>query len=103
VNYVFAPLLRVYVLVFVDDILVYSASLSDHVGHLKAVFELLQHNQLYLTHSKCSFVLQELEYLGHVIGKNGVTTDKTKVQAVQKWPIPHNVKSLRGFLGLTGY
>jgi transposase InsO family protein len=102
-NQVFAPLLRKCVLVFVDDILIYSQSLPKHVQHLKCVFELLQQNQLFLKRSKCSFALQELEYLGHIIGKNGVSTDTTKVQAVKDWPQPKNVKELRGFLGLTGY
>nr|XP_051211101.1 uncharacterized protein LOC127328548 [Lolium perenne] len=102
-NQVFAPLLRKCVLVFVDDILIYSQSLREHVQHLKCVFELLQQNQLFLKRSKCSFALQELEYLGHIIGKNGVSTDTTKVQAVKDWPQPKNVKELRGFLGLTGY
>jgi hypothetical protein len=102
-NQVFAPLLRKCVLVLVDDILVYSPTLVEHVIHPKAVFELLQKNQLFLKRSKCSFALQELDYLGHIIGSNGVATDQTKVQAVKAWPQPKNVKDLRGFLGLTGY
>jgi hypothetical protein len=102
-NQVFAELLRKCVLVFVDDILVYSPTLDTHVNHLRAVFTLLQQNQLYVKSSKCSFAKQELEYLGHVIGKNGVATDQSKVTAVTKWPTPTSVKALRGFLGLTGY
>jgi hypothetical protein len=102
-NQIFAPLLRQCVLVFVDDILIYSPSLSCHVKHLKAVFDILHQNRLFLKRSKCSFALQELEYLGHIIGREGVATDKTKVQAVTAWPQPTTVKELRGFLGLTGY
>jgi hypothetical protein len=73
------------------------------VKHLKAVFDILHQNRLFLKRSKCSFALQELEYLGHIIGHDGVATDKTKVHAVTAWPHPTTVKELRGFLGLTGY
>jgi hypothetical protein len=102
-NQIFAPLLRQCVLVFVDDILIYSPSLSCHVQHLKAIFDILHQNRLFLKRSKCSFALQELEYLGHIIGRDGVATDKTKVHAVTAWPQPTTVKELRGFLSLTGY
>lgn len=93
-NQVFASLLRKCVLVFVDDILVYSSTLAEHVLHLKSVFELLQENHLFLKRNKCSFALQELEYLGHIIGKDGVATDQTKVQAVRNWPQPKSAKEL---------
>jgi hypothetical protein len=102
-NHVFEDLLRKCVLVFVDDILVYSASFSEHITHLRAVLNLLQQHQLFVKASKCSFAQQELDYLGHIIGKHGVATDQSKVAAVSAWPIPQTVKALRGFLGLTGY
>jgi hypothetical protein len=81
-NKIFAPLLRKTVLVFVDDILIYSPTLDNHIAHLKQVFQLLAENQLLVKKSKCSFALQELEYLGHIIGPNGVSTDKSKILAV---------------------
>jgi hypothetical protein len=102
-NHVFEDLLRKCVLVFVDDILIYSASFSEHITHLRAVLTLLQQHQLFVKASKCSFAQQELDYLGHIIGKHGVATDQSKVAAVSAWPIPQTVKVLRGFLGLTGY
>jgi hypothetical protein len=70
---------------------------------LQAVFLLLRHNNLFLKKSKCSFAQQSLEYLGHIISTTGVSTDPSKIVAVQQWPQPTNVKQLRGFLGLAGY
>jgi hypothetical protein len=102
-NTIFAPMLRKFVLVFMDDILVYSRSLEEHKQHLTAVFKLLQDNQLYVKQSKCSFAQPQLEYLGHIIGVQGVATDPEKVAAVQNWPTPTSAKQVRSFLGLTGY
>jgi hypothetical protein len=86
-----------------DDILIYSPSLSDHVNHLQQVFSILQQHHLSIKQSKCSFAQQKLECLGHIISNHGVATDPSKVQAVQHWPTPTNTKQVRGFLGLTGY
>jgi hypothetical protein len=102
-NTIFQPLLRKSVLVFVDDILVYNKTLEEHIHHLQQVFDILHHHKLLLKKNKCSFAQQNLEYLGHIIGVNGVSTDPTKIQAVKDWPTPMNVKQLRGFLGLSGY
>jgi hypothetical protein len=102
-NSVFAPLIRKYVLVFMDDILVYSPDLPSHLTHLKQVFELLRQHKLYAKRSKCSFACSQLEYLGHIISDQGVSTDPTKTAAMLAWPVPANVTELRGFLGLTGY
>ena len=100
-NHVFKPFLRQFVLVFFNDILVYSKSLAEHVIHLKKVPETLAMNQLYAKRSKCMFACKKVEYLGHVITAKGVHTDPKKVAAMQQWPIPKEIKSLRGFLGLT--
>jgi hypothetical protein len=102
-NHVFLALLRKCVLVFFDDILVYSPSLEQHVVDLREVFVLLQKNQLLVKLSKCSFANQELEYLGHIIGCRGVATYPSKVSAVVKWPMPKTANELHGFVGLTGY
>lgn len=91
-NYIFAQMIRKSVLVFMDDILIYSPSLKAHVQHLTQVFQLLQENQLSVKKSKCAFAQPELEYLGHIISAAGVATDPGKITAVQKWPTPQNAK-----------
>lgn len=102
-NAVFKPYLRKFILVFFDDILIYSKSLEDHVQHVKVAFEILKQNQLYLKRSKCAFGATQIEYLGHIISPEGVATDPSKVEAMKEWPTPKDVRALRGFLGLTGY
>jgi len=102
-NAIFAKYLRKFVLVFMDDILVYSPTLQDHVEHLKLVFELLKEHQLVAKLSKCTFAQTQLEYLGHIISGQGVSTDPAKTRAMLEWPLPSNVTELRGFLGLTCY
>ena len=76
--------------------------MEEHKQHLGQVFLLLQQHQLHLKYSKCSFAQDSLEFLGHVISKDRVATDPTKV-IVQSWPIPQNVKEVRSFLGMAGY
>lgn len=101
-NSVFKSFLRKFVLIF-DDILIYSDSLEKHHEHLRQVFEVMRRNNLYAKNSKCEFVTERVEYLGHFIEAKGVSTDPNKVKAVQDWPQPANLKQLRGFLGLAGY
>ncbi|KAK1606952.1 hypothetical protein QYE76_030625 [Lolium multiflorum] len=102
-NSVLRPCLRRSVLVFMDDILVYSSSIEQHLEHLREVLALLRDEKLFVKRSKCSFACQSLEYLGHIVSADGVSTDPRKTQAMQDWPQPTNVTELRGFLGLTGY
>ena len=102
-NDILAPLLRKCVVVFIDDILVYSQNWSDHLTHLSQVFSILREHQFKVKLAKCSFAKQELRYLGHVVSASGVSTDPKKVQIIQDWPIPQNVKDLRSFLGMAGY
>ncbi|XP_022023821.1 uncharacterized protein LOC110924092 [Helianthus annuus] len=102
-NQVFKQYLRKYVLVFFDDILVYSPCWDTHMSHLRDVLQVLRQHQLVAKKSKREFGATKLEYLGHIISQKGVSTDPAKVSAIQRWPVPTNVKELRGFLGLTGY
>uniref|UniRef100_A0A0A9G9I5 Reverse transcriptase domain-containing protein n=1 Tax=Arundo donax TaxID=35708 RepID=A0A0A9G9I5_ARUDO len=102
-NQMLAPMLRKYVLVFMDDILIYSLTLEDHVQHLAQVLSVLKAHQFQVKRSKCSFAQRRLAYLGHVISEHGVATDPEKVSAVRDWPSPTNAKELRSFLGLAGY
>lgn len=102
-NEVFQFALRKFVLVFFDDILIYSPTWMSHLDHLERVLHTLQQHVLFVKLSKCSFGMLEVDYLGHNVSGNGVSMDKGKVQAVLDWPPPKNLKQLRGFLGLTGY
>lgn len=102
-NSIFAPFLRKFVLVFMDDILIYSKSWADHIHHLRCVLQLLQHHQLCAKFSKCSFAANRLEYLGHIISAAGVATDPDKTKVMLSWPVPTNLTELRGFLGLAEY
>nr|KYP35909.1 Retrovirus-related Pol polyprotein from transposon 297 family [Cajanus cajan] len=102
-NAILGPLLRRYVLVFFDDILVYSKSWEDHLQHLKKVLHILEKHRFLANLKKCEFGKTELSYLGHIVSKAGVSMDPQKVEAILQWPIPKSIKALRGFLGLTGY
>ncbi|PNX92266.1 retrotransposon-related protein [Trifolium pratense] len=102
-NHLFKPFLRRFVIIFFDDLLVYSKSLQEHIEHLSSIFKLIRVHQLFLNRKKCSFGTERVEYLGHFITKEGVSTDPAKIQAVRDWPFPKNPKQLRGFLGLAGY
>ena len=102
-NVILEPLLRKYVVVFVDDILIYSRTWFEHLEHITAVLQLLQQHHFHVKLSKCSFAKQELCYLGHIISSKGVATDPEKVTIIQNWPSPTNLKDLRSFLGMAGY
>ncbi|KAL4347798.1 hypothetical protein GQ457_17G006860 [Hibiscus cannabinus] len=102
-NYVFKALLRKTVLVFFDDILVYSENWNNHLKHLREVLELLKKHQLYAKQSKCTFGATEMDYLGYNISNGQISMDKEKVKCILEWPTPTNIKELRGFLGLSGY
>jgi len=102
-NTTLQPLLRKCVLVFFDDILVYSRSYPEHLIHIRQVLELLLKDQWKVKLSKCAFTQRQIAYLGHIISEAGVATDPSKVAAIVDWPPPANVKELRSFLGLAGY
>jgi hypothetical protein len=102
-NEVLRPFLRWFVLIFFDDILVYSSSWAEHLRHLHLVFTKLQEQNLVVKRSKCAFGERTVGYLGHVISKDGIAMDAAKVQAVLDWPRPRSVRDVRRFLGLAGY
>ncbi|RLN33026.1 putative retroelement [Panicum miliaceum] len=102
-NDVLRPFLRRFVLVFFDDILIYSTTWADHLRHLRAVLSELRHHRLFIKRAKCAFGVISVAYLGHVISAEGVAMDPAKVQAIHDWPIPRSARAVRGFLGLAGY
>ncbi|CAA0811002.1 Uncharacterized mitochondrial protein AtMg00860, partial [Striga hermonthica] len=102
-NSIFKEYLRKFVLVFFDDILIYSKSWGEHLGHLRAVLKILEANSFHIKPSKCSFGQMMVEYLGHFISHEGVKVDPRKIEAMVDWPKPTSLTQLRGFLGLTGY
>lgn len=96
-NTVLEPFLRKFVLMFLDDILIYSPDLSSHIQHITLVLDKLREHNLYMKLSKCSFAKKQLDYLGHIITDQGVATDPTKTEAMCRWPVPISVTELRGF------
>lgn len=102
-NDVLRPLLDKCVVVFLDDILVYSRSAEEHAKHLEEVLRLLRAHKLYAKASKCDFGVPKVEFLGHMVSKEGIHTCVDKVEAIKSWPVPCTVKDVRSFLGLTGY
>jgi hypothetical protein len=102
-NGILKPFIRKFVLVFFDDILVFSSSWVEHLQHVKQVFEVLREHKLALTRPKCSFGEESVAYLRHIISTVGVAMAPAKVTTVETWPRPRTLRALNGFLGLTGY
>jgi hypothetical protein len=102
-NTTLAPILRKCALIFFDDILIYNKSLSEHIGHLRLVLQLLSTEHWQVKMSKCAFAQTRIAYLGHIICKEGVATDDSKIASIKKWLAPTNVREVRGFLGISGY
>ncbi|KAJ8762999.1 hypothetical protein K2173_023204 [Erythroxylum novogranatense] len=102
-NEVFRPFLRKFVLVFFDDILVYSKLWEEHLQHLQTVLTILSQHQLFAKEEKCIFGVERIEYLGHILTGDGIEPCSSKIQAVLDWPVPTTVRAVRDFLGLAGY
>jgi hypothetical protein len=102
-NSVFMPELDKFVVVFIDDILVYSKNEKEHASHLHVVLQRLWEHRLYAKLSKCDFWLKEIKFLGHTISQAGIAVDPDKVQEVMNWKPPTIVCQIRSFLGLAGY
>jgi hypothetical protein len=103
INKVLMEFLDKFVIVFIDDILVYSKSKEEHEKHLRAILEKLREHQQYAKFSKCEFWLDEVGFLGHMITKEGIVVDPAKVTTVTEWEPPKNTREIRSFLGLAGY
>jgi hypothetical protein len=102
-NKVFMEYFDKFVMVFIDDILVYSRSEEEHEEHLRLALRKLRENGLYAKLSKCEFWMKQVAFLGHVISKGGISMDPSKVQDVLSWNAPTSVGNIRSFLGLAGY
>ncbi|GJY96107.1 putative reverse transcriptase domain-containing protein [Tanacetum coccineum] len=102
-NRVCNPYLDKFLIVFIDDILIYSKSKEEHEVHLKLVLELLKKEKLFIKFSKCEFWLQEVYFLRHVVNSNRIHVDPSKIEAVKNWKVPKTPTGIRSFLGLAGY
>ena len=92
-----------FVLVYLDDIIIFSKSTAEHYKHLQIVLQLLRRHKLYANLGKCNFVQPELQFLGHVVGAGGLRVDPKKVAIVQDWPAPRDRTALQKFWGLANY
>jgi hypothetical protein len=102
-NSVFMPELDKFVMVFIDDILIYSKNEEEHAQHLRIVLTRLREHRLYAKFSKCTFWLEEIQFLGHVLSVRGIAVDPSKVKDTLEWKPPTTVHQVRSFLGLAGY
>jgi len=102
-NRVFHPCLDKFVVVFIDDILVYSKSREENADHLRTVLNTLAEHKLYAKFKKCNFWMEKVHFLGHVVSREGISVDPAKVTAVVDWPRPTNISEVRSFLGMAGY
>jgi len=101
-NGVFGNYLDKFVIVFLNDILIYSKSKKVHEKHLRMVLQVLREHQLYAKLSKFSFYQKKIHYLGHIISKEGIAVDPEKINSIESWPTPRNVFEIRSFKGLEG-
>ena len=103
INDVLHPHLDKFVIAYLDDILKYSANVADHPGHVCTVLECLRASNLYVKATKCGFNLEETDFLGYIVGKNGLKMDPGKIQTILDWPKPSNVKAIQSFLGFANF
>ena len=102
-NDIFADLLDVCTVIYLDDILIYSNSMSNHILHVQEALQCLQDNGLYTSAEKCEFHSSSMEYLGFILSPDGLTMDPTKIQVIQDWPEPRKVQDIQSFLGFTNF
>ena len=102
-NQVFKECLDSFMIVFIDEILIYSKTDLEHQEHLHKALTILREDKLYAKFSKCEFWLRQVSFLGHVVSKDGIFVDPNKIEAITKWKRPTTVTEIRSFLGLVGY
>ncbi|XP_071739934.1 uncharacterized protein [Rutidosis leptorrhynchoides] len=102
-NRVCKPYLDKFIIVFINDIFIYSKNKEEHEQHLRLVLQLLEKEQLYAKFSKCGFWLDSVQFLGHVVNREGIYVDPTKIEAIKKWEVPKNPYQICQFLGFAGY
>lgn len=102
-NRMFSEYLDKFIIVFIDDILIYSKARKEHEEHLRIALQTLKEHQFYAKFSKCKFWLKRVHFLELMVSKEGVSVDPTKIEAVSKWFAPHSVAKVRSFLGLAGF
>ena len=102
-NTIFHQYLDKFIIIFIDDILVYSDNEKDHEEYLRVALQVLRDNRLYAKLSKCDFWIKEVNFLGHIISKQGISVDPAKIQTILEWPTPKTVTDIRSFLGLAGH
>ncbi|CAN6299949.1 unnamed protein product [Urochloa humidicola] len=102
-NSIFFEELDIFVIIFIDDILIFSKTEEEHAEHIRIVLQRLHDHRLYAKFSKCEFWRRRVPFLGYILSENGIEVDLSKVDDVLNWKQPKNVKEVRGFLGLAGY
>jgi hypothetical protein len=102
-NQVLKPFIENFVVIYFDDILIYSRNPVNHMDHMRKVLEVLRENKLFINLKKCSFMMDQLLFLGFVVSADGIRVDEEKVRAIREWPTPKTVEEVRSFHGLATF
>jgi len=102
-NQVLKPFIENFVVIYFDDILIYSRNPVNHMDHMRKVLEVLRENKLFINLKKCSFMMDQLLFLGFVVSANGIRVHEEKVRAIREWPTPNTVEEVRSFHGLATF